>query len=398
MLTNTTQSYGILARALHWLVALLILGAVVLGLYANNMPTGSETEAAAAIRIFSLHKTLGMAAFAAALLRILWALVQPHPVPLHPQKRLETFAAAAVHWALYAAIVVLPLSGWVHHAAQPGFAPILWPFGQGLVLVGPSESLARVSGHVHHLAGWVLYGTLVLHILGALKHVLIDRDATLGRMTRGIAAGSPALIRRASVLAPVAALLLWAGVISYGALSARPSDAAAPPPAAQSQAQAETGGNWQVQGGSLSFGVMQMGSAVTGSFPDWTAEITFDPQTGTGSVLVTINTATLSLGAVTDQARGSEFFNTEAHPAALFRADIAPEGDSFAAIGTLSLRGVELPVRLPFTLELAEGNAHMEGQLTLDRRDFGMGVSYGDESTVGFGVTVRAVLDARRTD
>src|SRR5690606_2614976 len=52
MLTNTTQSYGILARALHWLVALLILGAVALGLYANNMPTGSETEAAAAIRIF----------------------------------------------------------------------------------------------------------------------------------------------------------------------------------------------------------------------------------------------------------------------------------------------------------------------------------------------------------
>ena len=394
MLTNTATTYGTLARSLHWLTALLILSAVALGLYAVRLPTGSDAEAAVAIRIFSLHKTIGIAAFAVAAVRILWALIQPHPAPLHPDRRLETLAAATVHWALYAAMLVLPLSGWVHHAAAPGFSPILWPFGQGLAFVAPSDAIARAAQSVHHLAGWVLYAALGLHVLGALKHQLIDRDATLARMTRGVAAGAPAA-NGASVGAPVLALLLWAGVIGYGGLSPQKPEAAADAAATQAAA---TAGNWRVESGTLAFSVRQMGSPVSGTFPDWTAEITFDEQTGTGTVEVSIDTTTLALGAVSDEAKGPEFFDVATHPNAVFRADIAPQAEEYLATGTLTLRGVDVPVTLPFKLDLVGDVARMDGGLTLDRRDFGMGASYGDEATVGFAVDVQVTLEAARAN
>lgn len=55
-----------------------------------------------------------------------------------------------------------------------------------------------------------------------------------------------------------------------------------------------------------------------------------------------------------------------------------------------------IPVELPFTLDIQGDTARMTGNTTLDRRDFGMGATYPDESTVGFAVTVTVDLTARR--
>ena len=54
---------------------------------------------------------------------------------MNADQKLERFAAETVHWVLYGALVIVPLSGWISHAAAAGFAPIWWPFGQGLPLV-----------------------------------------------------------------------------------------------------------------------------------------------------------------------------------------------------------------------------------------------------------------------
>nr|HRK43103.1 cytochrome b [Gemmobacter sp.] len=191
-LTNSARHYGAVARSLHWLTALLILASIGLGLYADNLPTDGAEALAAKVQAFSLHKTLGIAAFGAAVLRILWALSQPRPAPIHPERRAETFAADLVHWALYAAMILMPLSGWVHHAALDGFAPILWPFGQGLPFVPKSESVAAAAGSLHWLMSKLLIASVALHVAGALKHALIDRDGTLSRMLTGRPAGQAA--------------------------------------------------------------------------------------------------------------------------------------------------------------------------------------------------------------
>lgn len=393
MRSNTSHSYGSVARAFHWLTALLIVSAAGIGLYAVGLPTGTGDEAAVAMQIFSLHKTIGVAAFFTAIARILWALSQPRPLPLHPDRRAETALAETIHWALYGAMVVMPLSGWVHHAAQAGFAPILWPFGQGLPFVPLSEPLAHAAGGVHKASAWVLYGAVGLHVAGALKHALIDRDGTLARMTRGTEAG-PARGHTPTAIPALAAIVVWVGVMAAGLLpqAAAPTADAAPQVVATQTAP----GSWTVTEGQLTFAVRQMGSEVPGSLPDWTAEILFDESAGTGRVTVRIDTTTLTLGSVTEQAKEAEFFDTAAHPVATFTAEITPDGGGHVAKGTLSLRGAEVPVTLPFTLTIEGDQARMTGQLMLDRRDFGMGASHKDESTVGFGVRVDVSLTAKR--
>ena len=389
MIANTATSYGSLARALHWLTALVILSAIGLGLYAGNLPDGSQAEVSRLITVYSLHKTIGVAAFFTALLRILWALVQPRPAPLHPDRRAETLAAEVVHWALYGAMLVMPLSGWVYHSAVVGFAPILWPFGQALPLVPLSEAVAGAAKAVHHTSALVLYAAIGLHVLGALKHAVIDRDATLARMTRGVSGGIAT--PHATFTAPVLALLVWAAVIGFDVFTPTSQPEAAPAPVASA---AESG--WTVTEGTLGIALQQMGAEVRGSFTGWSAEIDYDEATRSGDVTVTIPVTGLTLGSVTPQALGPDFFDAQTHPTAMFSARIAEEGGGPVATGTLELRGASVPVSMPFTLSIAGDTATMTGSTTLDRRDFGMGASYSDETTVGFTVQVDVALTAVR--
>jgi cytochrome b561 len=85
-LANTATSYGSLARAFHWLIALLVLSALALGLYAKGQPQGSDAEVARLGLIYSVHKSVGLATFAVALARILWAFGQPRPAPIHADR------------------------------------------------------------------------------------------------------------------------------------------------------------------------------------------------------------------------------------------------------------------------------------------------------------------------
>ncbi|MER5170254.1 cytochrome b/b6 domain-containing protein [Thioclava kandeliae] len=402
MLTNTPLSYGMIARSLHWAIALLILSAIGLGLYGESLPRNAETTATLQT-VYSAHKTIGVATFFLAVLRVIWAMTQTRPAPLHPERRLETWAAEVVHFALYGAMFVMPLSGWITHAAEQGFAPIWWPFGQNLPFVPKSESLAHVAEHVHKTAVWVLYVSLALHILGVLKHVVIDRDGTLARMTHGRWSGREDAAK-AHGCATLAALVIWVAVILFALLGAAERMAQAPKdaPAEQQTTQAPAqpaAGNWTVTQGSLSFSVVQMGSPVEGHFGTWTADIDYDESTGTGHVKVMIDTTSLDLGSVTDQAKGTEFFDTSTFTTATYEADITREGagPAHTAKGTLTLIGNTAPLELPFTLSIDGDTATMKAQIQIDRRDWKMGAAYPDEGTVGFPVTINVDLTAQKS-
>lgn len=394
---NTTRSYGRISRSFHWLTALLIFAAFPLGVIANDLPYETAEQLAEKARLFSIHKTLGVAVFFVALARILWALVEVKPAPVYPERRVEGFLADLMHWALYLSLVVVPLSGWVHHAAVTGFAPILWPLGQDLPLVPKSEAVAGVATAVHWLFTKILFGAVLLHVAGALKHAIVDRDLVLARMTWGAEAGTPKARKSPAPAVAAVAIFALGGAMAWqmAAPAAQVGEGAAQAePAAPAEAPAA--GNWQVAEGTLGFAVQQMGAEVAGALPVWTAVIDFDEASGTGRVRVEIDMTQATVGSVTDQARGPEFFDVAANPTAVFAGDIAPAGDGFEARGTLELRGAEVPVVLPFTLTIDGDVAQMAGTLTLDRRDFGLGASYGDETTVGFAVQVTVGLTARR--
>lgn len=394
-LSNTSTHYGAITKTFHWLTALLILTLIPLGIYANGLPYDTSEQLVQKAWLFSLHKTLGVTMFFVALARIFWAFSQPKPGLLHPDRKMESLAAETVHWLLYGSLLLVPLSGWVHHAATSGFAPIWWPLGQDLPFVPKSESLASTAAGLHIVFERVLATSIILHFAGAVKHHLIDKDATLRRMLPG----SPAVDLKAAshriALPLVSALVIWAGALFVGSTldiynKHTTAGAAAELEAVQS--------DWVVQDGTLSITVKQLGSDVTGSFADWTAAISFDEgvaEGSAGSVDVTISIGSLTLGSVTGQALGADFFNAGTFPTAQFSADIIRSAEGYTAEGTLTIKDQSVPVTLPFTLDVTDGVASMQGSTTLDRRNYSIGDTQKDEASLGFGVEVSIDLTAQ---
>lgn len=405
-LSNTSRSYGSVAKTFHWLTALLILSAIPLGIIANDLahaitsPDIATTDAdvSRAALLFSMHKTLGVTIFFVALARILWTLAQPHPGLLNADNRPEALAAHTVHWLLYGSMLLVPLTGWIHHAATTGFAPIWWPFGQSLPFVPKSDHVAEFFGGLHWILQWVLIGALALHIAGALKHHVVDRDLTLRRMLPGNSDAPEPPAPRGSALPPMVALAIWAVAIAGGAATGvfhHHHDGGQAEAAQLAQVQSD----WQVQDGSLAISVTQLGSKVDGQFADWTAAITFDePDTPgpAGQVEVVISIGSLTLGSVTDQALGTDFFDASGFPTATFTAEIFKTDAGYEARGPLIIRGNTVDLVLPFALELTGDTATMSGSVPLNRLDFGIGQSMPDESSLAFGVEVNVALTATR--
>ena len=394
--TNTVARYGSVAKSFHWIVALGMIANIALGLWGERLPQSTEAEIALKSTVFSIHKTLGLTVFAVAILRVIWALLQPKPAPLHPERQAETFAADAAHWLLYGSIILIPLTGWGYHAATEGFAPIWWPFGQDLPFIPNSPEVARIFGTLHYLFNIVLWVTLALHILGALKHHFLDRDATLARMLPGRTEAAAEGEGHGHVAPAFAALAVWAVVLG----GAGAAGWFAPEAEAGGTELEEIASDWAVEDGTLAIVVVQNGSEVEGQFADWTADITFEQQDEPGiwgDVRVEIAVSSLTLGSVTSQAKGSDFLAVEKHPRAVFEADLVKVSDEYEAQGTLTIKDQTVPVTMPFSLRIEDDVADMSGRLTLDRRNYGVGENMQDESQLAFDVEVRVQLTARRS-
>lgn len=396
-IANTATRYGSVTRSFHWLAALLIMTLIPVAMIAHELPYDTSEQLARKAWLYSIHKTLGVSLFFVALLRIIWALSQPKPASLHPERKMENFLAETAHWLLYGSLVLAPLSGWIHHAATSGFAPIWWPLGQSLPLVAKSESVSALFGGLHWVFGNVMIVSLLLHIAGALKHHFIDKDATLRRMLNGAPDLRDLAATRHGYVSLIAAFAIWgvvltgAGFAGFYAPKAGATDAAA---------LSDVTSDWTVEQGTFAIGVTQFGSTVEGSFTDWTADISFDPtiQGGiSGQVEVVIAIGSLILGSVTDQSMGPDFFDASQFETATFNADIITSIDGFVAQGTLTIKDVTIPVTMPFRLSLNEGEANVKAQLMLNRMDFGIGANMPDEGSLAFAVNVMIELDATKS-
>ncbi len=393
---QTTTAYGTVTKTFHWLTALLIVTIVPLGAIANRLPYETNEQLAFKAQLFSFHKTLGVIVFAVALARILWALTQTKPAGLHPDRKAETYLAEVVHWLLYISLVAVPITGWIHHAATTGFAPIWLPISQDLPLVPKDEGLAKLFAGLHWAWSKIMVASILLHVAGALKHHFIDKDATLKRMWFGGSNATTGQAHKAPRTAPVAAVAVYLAVTALGALAGLYTAKSTAPQVALAQVTSD----WTVTNGEIALTISQFGSPVTGRFDDWTAAISFDENASgvLGNVETTIAIGSLSLGSVTSQALEADFFNAAGFPTATFSAQITAVGDAYLADGTLTIKGIAMPIALPFSLVLDGDVAQMSGQITIDRRSFAVGQTMGDETNLAFAVDVAISLTATRAE
>ncbi len=174
-LKSTESRWGGIAKSIHWLMALGILGTGVLGLVMHEMDRGM-----AKLNAFAIHKSIGLTLLALLLLRVLWRVIDRRPRD-EPMPRLQQVAAHVVHGVLYLFMLALPLSGWLYNSAR-GY-PLQWFKQFNLpALLEKNEELAERLVEVHEWLFWVLLVVLAAHVGGALLHHFVDRDNTLLRM------------------------------------------------------------------------------------------------------------------------------------------------------------------------------------------------------------------------
>jgi cytochrome b561 len=167
--------YSTTAIALHWVMALAILGNFCLGLYMSDLPMSM-----ARLKLFNYHKWTGATILALAALRLLWRLTHRPPAEL-PAPKWQHTAAAATHWALYALFFAVPLVGWAYSSAA-GFPLVLYGVLPLPDFVPKDKALAEVLKALHGDLAWVLFGLVCLHLAAVGKHMVIDRDGLLRRM------------------------------------------------------------------------------------------------------------------------------------------------------------------------------------------------------------------------
>ncbi|MGH8182348.1 MAG: cytochrome b [Rhodanobacteraceae bacterium] len=178
-LRGTDAGWGALVRAFHWLIAVLILVQAVIGLSMVGLGVTPEK-----VRVFALHKSIGITILALVLLRIAWRLGKKHPADPASMPRWQRRAARAMHLALYGLILAIPLSGWWFNSASG--APLVW-FGwfQLPGLGGYAPVWKPRALLLHQTLFWLLVALLVLHVGAALWHHFRQRDDVLRRMVFG---------------------------------------------------------------------------------------------------------------------------------------------------------------------------------------------------------------------
>ena len=175
-LTNTRQAYGWTAIVLHWISAVGVSALYILGDRMEEAP-----DRAAKIAAQDLHVAVGALLFTFPAARLLWSVSQQKPAPLET-RRLFRLAASAVQVLFLVMVAVLLVTG-----------PLsVWSTGRPIVVFdlfalpspfpGRAPALHELAEEIHGAASKLFWPLIALHVAGALKHLLVDRDGTLQRM------------------------------------------------------------------------------------------------------------------------------------------------------------------------------------------------------------------------
>lgn len=191
-LKNTAVQYGTIAKWLHWSVAGLFLAAYM-AVYYRQWFTDKGTDVN--WTALQLHLSFGVTIGVLVLLRVIWRLMNRQPDPV-AGTRLEHLAAHLGHYALYAVMIVLPITGylgtgvateWFFWFDIPKFEQT-WLFewlvvGQlGLDFVTFERPVDFI--HKEILGKWLAWLLIVGHAGAALYHHYVKKDDTLRKMTK----------------------------------------------------------------------------------------------------------------------------------------------------------------------------------------------------------------------
>ena len=174
-LKNTTDHYGLIAKAFHWSMALIMMGLVLLGMYMVDLDrTPFKFE------LYGWHKSFGILILAMVIGRLIWKHMNPKPVAMDTHQKWEKILAKLAHIFLYLSMIGMPLTGWLMSSA--GGHPVKF-FGVEIpALMEKNPEFGKLMNQTHEILSYMLIAAIILHAAGAFKHHFVDKDNTLKRM------------------------------------------------------------------------------------------------------------------------------------------------------------------------------------------------------------------------
>jgi len=223
----TPRRYTLVAIVLHWLIAAMILFNLATGFFHQSVPRVA----------MAIHISSGITILILSVVRVIWRLTHRPPPFRSDLAPWERALAHLVHFLLYVAMVMMPLTGWAMISASPPpgsqgaqaaqaqavqamakkaeadkaagepVAPVAAPAPRKPTMfwwIAPLPKIAALQDmgrtaqglpaqkakhdqleQFHGLGGWILLALLFLHIAGALKHQFVDRHRQFARMGIG---------------------------------------------------------------------------------------------------------------------------------------------------------------------------------------------------------------------
>ena len=176
--------YALTQRLLHWGIAIIVLGVLAGGLTISILDGFKGTKEALGGELtgmlYKYHKTFGIVILVAMTIRIIVKLRLGKPEYAQPLSKFDRIASNSVHGLLYLLLLALPILGWL--AMGAGGFPVQffeWNLPQ---LIGKDKELYATIMEIHGTCGWLVAVLLILHIGGAMKHWIVNRDGVMGRM------------------------------------------------------------------------------------------------------------------------------------------------------------------------------------------------------------------------
>ncbi len=185
MIKNTEDGWGLPARALHWIVALGIIGLFLFGLWMKEVPERPDRP-----YFYAIHASIGITVLALMVLRFLWSMLNRTPAAPDGVARWQHVSARISHGLLYGLSFATLTAGWLVSGTmrQPielkllGFVPV------PQLIEG--RTYHKLAGTAHEYLAYALIALVIVHAGAALHHHFVRRNAVLRRMLRGPAAGT----------------------------------------------------------------------------------------------------------------------------------------------------------------------------------------------------------------
>ncbi len=172
---KTPWHYDRVSRLLHWLLAIILMGLLALGWYMTSIEDQPDSG-----KFFNLHKSIGLIAASLILIRLVWrGFHKPASLPA-TMARWQVKLAQLSHFLLYVCIIIMPMTGFIgasyskHGVSFFGLTLPTW--------VSQNKEIAKNLLSAHGLIAWVLAILIAVHVLAAVKHLIIDRDKVFQRM------------------------------------------------------------------------------------------------------------------------------------------------------------------------------------------------------------------------